>query len=306
MTKSLEQVIQKPLRKHKPVLVQEVLDYLHPEAHKTYLDVTFGTGGHTQAILDSEPNCKVIAMDWDAQELEAYAKPLQEAYGERLRVVWGNFALLYKIAQKEKIPQVDGILADFGISQIHIFEREGFSFLQDTPLDMRMTPSYQRITAADVLRRSSEELLNKIFWELGEERYARQIARAIVEERKHTKIKTTGQLVDLVKRVVKPVGHQKINPATRIFQALRIYVNKELENISSFLPIALSLLKQGGILVCISFHSLEDRLVKDFFREQQQLGRVEILTSKVVMATEEEKDLNAASRSARLRAVKLL
>src|SRR3989304_8974725 len=145
------------LRYHKPVLVKEVINYLSPQPGKVYLDVTFGTGGHTKAILDHEPKCRVIAMDWDLVALDTYGLPLQEQYDDRLRLVWGNFALLYKILKKEQIHNLDGILADFGTSQIHLMERAGFSVFRDSPLDMRMSPPHQQITAAHVINKSSEE-----------------------------------------------------------------------------------------------------------------------------------------------------
>jgi 16S rRNA (cytosine1402-N4)-methyltransferase len=289
---------------HKPVLVDEVIEYLVPSPRKIYLDVTFGTGGHTSAILDSEPKCSVIAMDWDHVALETYGAPLQEKYGDRLHLVWGNFSLLYKILKKEKIDKVDGILADFGTSQIQIMERAGFSIYRDTPLDMRMSPPHQAVTAEHVINKSSEQKLREIFWQLGEEPYAKEIARAILLERTRSKkrIKTTGQLADIVEKAVPFHRRKKIHPATRVFQALRIYVNHELENITSFLPAALNALNESGRLVCISFHSLEDRLVKNFFKDQSAAGNLDILTPKVVGPTKEEIKLNPSSRSAKLRA----
>lgn len=294
---------------HKPVLTEEVLHYLDPKPGGIYLDVTFGSGGHTRAILEKEPTCKVIAMDWDSVALDTYGPALQQMFPERLKLIWGNFALLYKILKKEKILKVDGVLADFGTSQVQITERAGFSFYRDTPLDMRMSPAHQKVTAQDVLKEASEKKLYEMFRQLGEERYAKQIARAIVQERKKKKIRTTKDLAHIVERAVpKPKNRsrrEKIHPATRVFQALRIYINKELQNISAFLPIALSILNPGGRLVCISFHSLEDRIVKDYFKERAAVGDVKILTPRVVMASQEELAINRAARSAKLRAVEL-
>jgi len=291
---------------HKPVLVNEVLHYLDPQPEKIYLDVTFGTGGHTKAILEREPRCKVIALDWDSVSLEKYGQPLVERFPSRLKLVWGNFALLYKIIKKEKIVAVDGILADFGTSQIQIKERPGFSVYADTILDMRMSPAHQKITAAQVLQDSSEEKLREIFWQLGEENHARQIARAIVLGRKKKKIKTTRQLADLIERVVPKNRKQKIHPATRVFQALRIYVNKELENITSFLSSACKVLTPSGRLVCISFHSLEDRIVKRFFKEKSNEGILKVLTETVILASDQEVKINPSARSAKLRAAERL
>lgn len=296
----------KQLMMHKPVLMDEVLAYLNPQDGKTYLDVTFGTGGHTKAILTMAPGCKVISFDWDSVALETYGVPLQEEFGDRLQLVWGNFSNLYKILKKERIGKVDGILADFGTSQIQIMERPGFSFAKDTPLDMRMSPAHQVVTAEHVVNKSTERKLRELFFQLGEEPYAKEIARAIVQERvKHKRrIRTTGHLVEIINRVVPFNRRTRIHPATRVFQALRIYVNHELDNIKSFLPAAQAALNPEGRLVCISFHSLEDRLVKTYFSEHEAKGEIEVLTPKVVTATEEELRQNASSRSAKLRAAK--
>lgn len=288
---------------HKPVLVNEVIQYLKPEAGKTYLDVTFGSGGHTRAILEHEPTCKVIAMDWDTAALDRFGTELQEEFGDRIRLIWGNFALLYKILKKEKIDHVDGILADFGTSQVQIVNRPGFSVYRDTALDMRMSPSHYQETAAQVLATFSEQALRELFWQLGEERHAKVIARAIVQERAKHQLTSTGQLVDLIEKVVPSARNSSnIHPATRVFQALRIYVNKELDNITAFLGHAPSILNQGGRLVCISFHSLEDRLVKQTFATQEKAGTLEIITRKVITAQPEEIKENPSSRSAKLRA----
>lgn len=296
-----------PLFLHKSVLVNEVLEYLNPQPGKIYLDVTFGSGGHTRAILEHEPQCKVIAMDWDSVSLETYAPILQEEFGDRIIPVWGNFALLYKVLKKKRLGKVDGILADFGTSQMHIKQRAGFSFSQNTPLDMRMSPSYHRATAAQVVNEMSEEMLREIFWELGEEKHTKRIAHAIITQRKIKPFKTTKDLADLIERVTpKQQGRRKIHPATRVFQALRIFVNKELENIHAFLPAALQSLNKDGRLVCISFHSLEDRIVKQFFKQQKDLGRIKILTPRVVIPTQEEIDDNPSARSSKLRAAQLI
>lgn len=287
--------------RHKPVLINEVLHYLDPKPGHLYLDATFGSGGHTRAILEKEPKCSVIALDWDTVSLDTFGPPLQDEFGDRLTLIWGNFALLYKILKKEKISKLDGILADFGTSQMQIFERPGFSFSKDTILDMRMSPSHQQQTAADVLQQSPEEMLRELFWQLGEEPHARAIARAIVEERAKNPIKTTAQLAHLIEKIV-PKKNKGIHPATRVFQALRMYINKELNNISAFLAESMRALNHDGRLVCISFHSLEDRLVKQFFKDHERTNELAILTKKVVVPSEEEINQNPSSRSARLRA----
>lgn len=293
---------------HKSVLVSEVLEYLAVKPDGVYLDVTFGAGGHTRAILESNPTCHVIAIDWDTRSLETFGKDLQEEFPGRLTLLWGNFALLYKMLKKERRGNVDGILADFGTSQMQILERDGFSIYRNTPLDMRMSPSHQKTTAADIINTASEEKLRDIFWTYGEEKYTKMIVSAIMQDRIAKRFTTTGELADLIERVVpkEKDKRQKIHPATRVFQALRIHVNKELENIVSFLSAAMNLLKPGGRLVCISFHSLEDRLVKQYFVDKANAQQVKILTDKVVTASDEELERNPSSRSAKLRAIEFL
>ena len=287
---------------HKPVLVEEVLHYLNPQPHSIYLDVTFGTGGHTRALLVREPLCKVIAMDWDEQSFKTYAPALQEEFGERFSFLGGNFGNAYRLLKKAGIDKVNGILADFGTSQVQIFERPGFSFLHDTKLDMRMSVGHYKTTAAYVINKLSQDALREIIWQLGQERHAKAIARAIVEERKKKSFKTTLELAELVARVVPRRKGQRIHPATKVFQALRMYVNHELDNIRSFLSAVPQLLLPTGRIVCISFHSLEDSFVKDRFKQAALDGILNVLTRKVITATQEELSNNPSSRSAKLRA----
>jgi len=196
-------------------------------------------------------------------------------------------------------------LADFGTSQYQLLERAGFSFNNDTPLDMRMSPAHQKVTAAEIINKATENKLFEIFRDLGQETRAKKIARVIVQERSIKPIVTTRQLAQLIERIV-PRGAKKIHPATQVFQALRMYVNKELENIHSFLIASLRILKPEGRVACISFHSLEDRLVKNFFREHAVMQPLlELVTAHVVQATEEEVRVNASSRSAKLRVAQL-
>lgn len=292
---------------HKSVLVNEVIEYLAPKPNGVYLDVTLGAGGHTRAILNAEPTCKVIGMDWDQKTLDIVAPQLETAYGERFEAIWGNFAHLYRIQKKFAIEPLDGILADFGTSQMQIHERSGFSFQHDTPLDMRMSGGHSSLTAALIIAEASEAELIKILRDYGEEPKARAIAQAIIAQRALKPITTTKQLSDLVFNVLSRknprVIHGKTNPATKTFQALRIAVNKELENIEAFLPVACSMLKPGGRLLCISFHSLEDRIVKMFFREQEATkgDQFKVVTKKTIMASEQELATNKSARSARLR-----
>ncbi|MBT3455724.1 16S rRNA (cytosine(1402)-N(4))-methyltransferase RsmH [bacterium] len=297
----------KDTKYHTPVMVEEVLEYLQPKAGKTYLDVTFGGGGHTKSILDANEECNVIGLDWDLNSIDKQGEKLEEVYGDRLHLLWGNFAQLYRIFKKAGIKKVDGILADFGTSMFQIKNRPGFSFSTETFLDMRMSPSHQKVTAAEVLSRSDEKTLKEIFLKYGEEHQAAKVASLIVEERKKRSIKTTKQLVEIVEKVI-PRYKRTIHPATKVFQALRIFVNSELDNISSFLSSVPRFLNPNGRLVCISFHSLEDRLVKQFLKSQKELlaEKINILTPRVVVPTEEEIKRNPPSRSAKFRAAEFL
>lgn len=283
---------------HIPVLVGEVLHFLNPQPKGLYVDVTFGGGGHTTALLESNPTCRVIAFDWDKKAIELNALRVEEQYKERISVHWGSFVHLRNNLKKMGIKKVDGILADFGTSQYQIFQ-EGFSFSIDAPLDMRMSTSHSTTTAYDVINKATEEQLADIFFTLGGERSSRRVARFIVTERARNPIFSTGQLAAIVMKVI-PRYSRTVHPATKVFQALRIFVNDELNNIKSFLSQSLDLLNPGGRIVCISFHSGEDRLVKQFFKEHTD--SLSLLTKKVVIASKEEAQSNPSSRSAKLRA----
>jgi len=189
---------------------------------------------------------------------------------------------------------------------MHFKERAGFSFSIDSALDMRMSPAHQQVTAEQVVNKASEKKLCEIFWQLGQEQHAKIIAKAIVETRQHKKISTTRQLAELVKKVVPYHGRTKIHPATKIFQALRMYVNHELNNIYAFLSAALQVIRPEGLLLCISFHSLEDRIVKEFFKDMADAGKLEIVTKKVVTPNQEEIKKNPSSRSAKLRVARII
>lgn len=294
-------LIEKP--DHKSVLVAEVLEALNIQPNKTYLDVTFGCGGHSRAILEKEASCKVIALDWDKTAIDKFAAPLEEEFGNRFKILWGNFGNLYKVLKKEGITQVDGILADFGTSQFQINKKDGFSFMLDTPLDMRMSPAHHYFTAYEIVNRFSEERIADILYEYGEEKFSRKIAKAIVEYRKKSKINTTLELAELVKSIlykkIDKAKRNRIHPATKTFQALRIFVNKELENLKLFLPSTTQFLSKGGRLACISFHSLEDRMVKNFMKNNYNL--LSVITKKPIVPTTSEIVKNPSSRSSKLR-----
>ncbi len=296
--------MESPIFFHKTVMIDEVIDLLSIKPGGIYVDATFGSGGHSRAILLEDSTCKVIGLDWDKTSLDKYGPLLIEEFGERFIPIYGNFAHLERLLEKKSIKHVDGILADFGTSQMQITERPGFSIYKDSMLDMRMSQGHQKIWASDILNKASVEELSHIFFTYGQERYSRRIARAIVEDRKKEPFKTTKQLATLIERIVPRNKKSGIHPATRVFQALRIQVNDELGNIELFLKQTMKVLSSSGRIVCISFHSLEDRIVKQFFREQKEQGHLEILTKKPVGPSHEEMSVNPSSRSAKIRAAK--
>jgi len=303
---------------HKPVLCKEIIDYLQPLMGGLYLDATLGAGGHSEAIL-SYPNAKVIGLDLDPTALEIAIARLS-VFGSRFRAINGNFSDLSTIQIQENLTgqDFDGILVDLGISSMQIDQaKRGFSFQKDGPLDMRMNQK-QTLSASDVVNHSSQEEIANILWQLGEERLSKRIARKIVQQRQKETICTTAQLADLVLNIYpkSQVRRQKIHPATRTFQALRIFVNSELENLRRFLAIGFKLLKPGGRLCIVSFHSLEDRLVKHSFRHLasqcicpprtpicccQHQPEIKILTKRPITPSHKEVATNRRSRSAKLR-----
>jgi 16S rRNA (cytosine1402-N4)-methyltransferase len=284
---------------HTSVLLPECLHYLAPQAGRIYVDGTLGLGGHTAAILAaSAPDGRVIAFEWDETALQLAQKRLA-GYGNRLKIVRRNFAEIAAGLDELGIEQVDGLLIDIGLSSLQLDMGErGFSFQSDEMLDMRMD-NRGATTAQSILATGSEQELADIFFYYGEERQARPIASAIVGYRKQEKIETTKQLVEIVARAVPKRFHPKrIHVATKVFQALRIAVNTELENLARILDDGVRYLKPGANFCVISFHSLEDRIVKRKFRNNQML---EVLTGKPVMSSPEEIAVNPRSRSARLR-----
>ncbi len=306
---------------HLSVLPDEVIRFLEPVNGKTYLDGTLGGGGHAALIFEKAPRALLVGIDRDQAALAAAGKRLS-AHREQIRLIHGDFAGLAEHLQLLGVTSLDGFILDLGVSSHQLDTRErGFSFQQDAPLDMRMDISRGE-TAADLVNRLPEQELERILLEYGEERWAKRIASFIVKERKESLITTTLRLVDIIKGAVpKAKWDERIHPATRTFQALRIAVNSELESLGQGMRAALDLLKPGGRGVIISFHSLEDRIVKHIFREYaegctcpRQLPvcvcgkqpRVRILTGRPVTATAEETDKNPRARSAKLRAVEKL
>ncbi len=289
---------------HCSVLPAETLEFLSPHSDGVYVDGTLGLGGHSEAILsESSPDGRVIAFEWDAAAIEKSRERLK-SFGDRLTIVRRNFSEIGKGLEEAGVDQVDGILIDIGLSSLQLDMGErGFSFQRDEPLDMRMDLR-RDITAASILAECSEEELADIFFYYGEEKQARRIASYVVKERSTAPVSTSKEFADLVARAVpRPFHPKKIHVATRVFQALRIAVNTELENLAAILEDGVRYLKPGARFCVISFHSLEDRMVKRKFRASDEL---KVLTKKPIVAGSEERENNRRSRSARLRVAEKL
>jgi 16S rRNA (cytosine1402-N4)-methyltransferase len=291
---------------HIPVLVEEVMALLQCSPHLTYVDATLGGGGHASEILNrTRPDGVLVGIDWDEEALGEARRTLAP-FGERVEIVRDNFVHLPELLEALKIEKVDGILLDLGLSSFQVEKKErGFSLKGEGPLDMRMD---QRLdcTAADLVKRLSLCELERMLSEFGEERWARRIAKAIVDERTQTPIESTQALRRIVHRAIPRRFHsRKIDPATQTFQAFRIRVNGELENLERILETGWRFLRKGGRMCVISFHSLEDRIVKETFRKLGRDGEagpvMRIITKKPIRPSEEERRRNPRSRSARLR-----
>jgi len=291
---------------HIPVLVEEVMSLLQCGPQKTYVDATLGGGGHALEILKrTEPDGILIGIDWDEDAIAEATKALMP-FGARAKITRENFVHLPELLKSEKIEEVDGILLDLGLSSLQIEDRErGFSLKGEGPLDMRMDQRLER-RAADLVNCLSLQELQETLWEYGEERWAKGIAKAMVEERARTPIETTQALRRIVHRAIPRRFHsRKIDPATKTFQAFRIRVNEELENLKEILETGWRLLRKGGRMCVISFHSLEDRMVKETFRRLEREGEggsvLWVITKKPIRPSAEERRRNPRSRSARLR-----
>ncbi|MBU0546933.1 16S rRNA (cytosine(1402)-N(4))-methyltransferase RsmH [Patescibacteria group bacterium] len=293
---------------HLPVLKKEVLEYLDPKPNQNFIDCTLGAGGHTIAILEkNQPNGKVLGIELDPV---LYQKIKEEITSDRLITVNDNFKNITEIIQKIEFKKVAGVLLDLGMSSWHIDNSgRGFSFQKEEELDMRYNPDIEssKSTAASIVNERSQEEIEKILKEYGEERFARRIAKTIVEKRKYRTIKTTNQLIDIIQEAV-PLWYKKkrIFFATRTFQAFRIAANDELNSLQIVLPQIINILEPGGKIIVISFHSLEDRIVKNFFREEKRKNTLKIITKKPIEATPGEIEVNPRSRSAKLRVAEKL
>ncbi len=288
---------------HVPVLLKEAIDFLAVRRGGMYIDATVGLGGHSYEIAKrlGAPG-HLIGLDKDPAALEI-ARMRLDSGASSAQADWPVVTLLHRsfaeIVNDQRPRSIDGILADVGVSSLQLNDpARGFSFQAEGPLDMRMNPQAE-LTAEQVVNHFDERKLADVIYEFGEERRSRRIARAIVRSRP---IRTTAQLAELVSAAARPMKPERIHPATRTFQALRIFVNRELDDLRALLEAAPQLLKPGGRLVIISFHSLEDRIVKDALREGLKLGQYALLTKKPVTAEEEEIDRNPRARSAKLRA----
>jgi 16S rRNA (cytosine1402-N4)-methyltransferase len=314
---------------HIPVLLQEVIKYLEPGPGKKFIDVTFGEGGHAKEIV--RLGSSVLGIDWDPSvvtglDSEFSAKGGSACGGKnqksKIKIVQGNFADLKEIAEENGFTEVDGILFDLGLGSHQLDDpKRGFAFQKDGPLDMRYDrkSKINTLTAADIVNDYLEKELTEVFQKFGEEyRFGKRVARAIVEIRKNHSIETTSQLFEIIKKCLPAKLRFKAGDvARRIFQALRIEVNEELQNLEKALPQAFELLKKNGRLAVISFHSLEDRIVKNFFKglakkcvcppefpvcRCEKIAVLKILTNKPVVASESETKINPRARSAKLRA----
>ena len=284
---------------HIPVLAREVLEWLDPISGMLYVDGTLGLGGHTSLILDqSAPAGRVLGFEWDEQATRLATERLS-GFGDRFQLIHGSYAELLARCHQLGVKQVDGILIDLGVSSLQLDSPErGFSFMADAPLDMRMD-SRRQVTAEQLVNSLKKDELADIFYNYGEERQARRIAKFIVEARLNCPVKTTRQLAEIVRRAIPAKYHpKKIHVATRVFQALRIAVNREFDNLVTLLTEAPGMLAPGARICIITFHSLEDRIVKQAFVNNQAYR---VLTKKPVGPTATEMRKNPRSRSAKLR-----
>lgn len=285
---------------HKPVMVDEVLDYLHPQPGHIVLDCTVGSGGHASRIMSRiSPNGLFLGIDKDMEMLQT-AKQYLSKTGHPFKLYHADYADVDEVLRQAGVEMVNGVLLDLGASSLQFDDGErGFSFTREGPLDMRMDRS--RVgTAQDLIRRLSEQKLEALLKKYGEERWSRRIARAIQKEEKDVGIISTKQLAAIIERIV-PKGRSKIHPATRVFQALRIAVNKELESLEIVLDKIHHYMMIGARIVIISFHSLEDRIVKNKFIEKANQKLFRILTKKPITPRETEIEQNIRCRSAKLR-----
>ncbi|QGR02554.1 16S rRNA (cytosine(1402)-N(4))-methyltransferase RsmH [Ehrlichia ruminantium] len=296
---------------HTPVLLNEMLDMLSPQDGKIYVDATFGAGGYTKAILNSA-DCQVYAIDQD-ECTNIFYKELSNDFPSKVHFYISKFSRMQQILNSAQIHKVDGVIFDIGVSSMQLEDASrGFSFSKNGPLDMRMSTLSSTINAHMFVNTISEREIADVIYQYGGEKYSRKIARAIVNARNKNIINTTGELASIVRSVVSRSKNHDIDPATRTFQAIRIWVNKELEELEQGIACAASILNQGGKIIVISFHSLEDRIVKVMFKSLCSKKSTDLLSSdlefqlinkKVIRPTIQEVHNNPRARSAKLRAI---
>ncbi|MDP2363274.1 MAG: 16S rRNA (cytosine(1402)-N(4))-methyltransferase RsmH, partial [Ignavibacteria bacterium] len=289
---------------HTSVLKEELIRYLNPKANENFIDATLGEAGHSLAILEKTgPKGKILGIDQGLALLKISKKNLENrGFGKRVILVCDNFSNLKKIVKENNFLNADGIIFDLGMSLWHLEKsKRGFSFLRNEFLDMRYSSKKQELTAREIVNNWEQEEIEKILKEYGEEKFVSRISKEIVKSRKQNPITTTFDLVEIIRRVV-PGWYLKkrIHPSTKTFMALRIAVNDELENLKKGLRQAIEVIKIGGRIGVVSFHSLEDRIVKNFLREKAKDSVIKILTKKPIRPTLEEVKNNPASRSAKL------
>jgi len=290
---------------HTAVLKKEVLEYLNPAPNENFIDCTIGEGGHSEEIIKHiGPEGKILGIDLDPHQISA-SQWLQAQFKDRIILATDSYTHLKEITERKNFGPINGILLDLGMSSAQLEgTHKGFSFQVDQGLDMRYNDEINYLTAEKIVNEWPEEKIKQILEDYGEENFAKKIAKNIVEQRKLGRIKTTFQLIEVIKDATPaPYWRGKLHYATRTFQALRIAVNDELENIKMVLPQAISILAPGGRLAVISFHSLEDRIVKNFFAKEVKKGTIKLLNKKPITAIAGELKENPRSRSAKLRGV---
>jgi 16S rRNA (cytosine1402-N4)-methyltransferase len=307
------------MTKHKPVLLDEVIEFLNPQANQNFVDCTLGGGGHAKAILEKTgPNGILLGLDWDKDAIEK-AKVTLKKYNDRVIYANSSYVDIQKVIYDKKIDKVDAILLDLGLSSDQLEGTRGFSFRLDDALDMRYSQDETELTAEEIVNDYSAGRLEEILKENAEENQAKRIVRAIVESRKKSRIETTKQLAEIIEAEIP--NNARIHPATKTFQALRIEVNNEFDNVAQGLKNCLDILSPDGKLAVISFHSLEDRIVKQYFKQESREcicpieipicrcnhhSRLKSITKKPIMASQDEIRSNPRSRSAKLRIIQKL
>lgn len=300
---------------HKPVLLNEVIKVLDPKSGEFFIDGTLGGGGHTAAIAKClGSNGRILAVDVDDEAVKRVAAEFKisnfppEANSpseNKFQIFYSSYTEIPEILKKEKLPKANGLLLDLGFSSFQIDDpQRGFSFLHDAPLDMRYDVHSKNISAEDVVNGMNEKDLADIFWKYGEERWSRVIAKKIIDERKKRRIHTTTELAYITEKAISRKG--RTHPATKVFQALRIYTNKELENVETIMRRIPDIIAKNGRVAIISFHSLEDRIVKNAFRDIVKSKKAEFINKKPIIPTRAELLNNPRSRSAKLRAIHIM